>query len=834
MMRYCNSDDMPTFFQRLRLAFLPEGGLLRRSARQSRRWQIVSFFLGATFIIILVAAHRWPAPIHTVDIEQTRLNVALPPLPTGEPFVQSFRPEHNGLVEIEVLLARLTDGAAGTVTLRLHDETGQMIAAESWPASSLAHNQPLALRFKPQPSSAGQRYELSLQGTPGLEGTDRFPFSFWAYSMDVYGGGSLTTPNASAQDLRFVTQYQLLPLDAAKSVAGDLLQDGGVLLLALVLLLMPGALLLLLTGPEWPRQDEALWWGVALALGVAVWPLLWYWLTLVGGRWRGWSLAAALAGGWLAVFVIWRRKGGRMPRMVAVGHLPLAALLAVALIVRLLAVHDLSFPPWVDPTRHALITQVMATSGQIVRDYQPYLPVERFPYHFGFHTLPAGLTLLGRMELPNLLLKVGQLLNALVALTVYGAAALVTRRRGTALLSAFLVALPFYFPAYYASWGRFTQLTGVLLLPILLALTWLVLEKPAAHRRQWPLVAVLAAGLALIHFRVFLIYLPFAAIAWLVAGRGRALRTLAMTGLLALLLAGPRLWELFQMTRAMGTGVVTGAPATYNQFPWGYVTVGWERPLLIAAGVALLLAIVPALRGRSWALFVLVLASWSSVVFLLLSYAPASWLINLNSAYIVFFIPLALILGLAGGALEGWWRQRGGWMAPAYALSGATLTALFLFGVRQQIDILNPVTQLARPDDLAGIAWVEENVPADATIAVNSWHWLGATWAGSDGGAWLLPLTGRRTTTPPADYVYSKEMVREVAAFNEGAQAIEEWSDPGAVRWLHEEGVSHIFVGQRGGYFDPAELADNPLLANLYNHDGVFVFAVESIAAGND
>jgi len=832
---------MSTFFQHFHMTFLSNGGLLRHYARQSRRWQILFFFLGATLLFlgaalllpgatppsIISTARGWPAPIRDVDSEQTRINVALPPLPAGQPFVQTFRPERDGLVAVELLLARLTEGSQGSVTLRLHDEAGQLVAAASWPVDALEHNEPLTLRFPPQPASAGQRYALS------LEGTDRIPFSFWAYDVDVYAGGSLTASNTSAEDLRFVTRYQLLPLSAAKSLVADLAQHGRVLALALALMLMPGALLLLVLEPEWPRQDGVQWWGVALALGIAIWPLLWYWLTLIGGRWRGWSLGALLAGGWLAIFALWWRKGLRMPRKAALVHLPLMALLALALIVRLLAVRDLSFPPWVDPTRHALITRLMAGSGQIVRDYQPLLPVERFPYHFGFHTLPAGLTLLGNEALPGLLLAVGQLLNALVVLTIYAAALLVTRRRGAALLAAFLVALPFYFPAYYASWGRFTQLTGVLLLPVLLALTWLALEEHASRQRRWLLVAVLAAGLALVHFRVFLIYLPFALIAWLVAGRGRASSALARSALLALLLAGPRLWELFQITRSMGAGIVSGAPTTYNAFPWGYVVVGWERAFLAAGSVALLLLIVPALRGRSWALFSLALAAWSSVVLLLLSYAPASWLINLNSAYIIFFIPLALILGVAGGALEGWCRRRGPWAPPAYALMGAGLALLTLFGIRQQVTILNPVTQLARPADLAGIAWVEENIPPGATVAVNGWRWLGATWAGSDGGAWLLPLTGRMTTTPPADYVYSREMVRQVAAFNEAAQAIEDWSDPDAARWLREEGVTHIFVGQRGGYFDPAELLHNPLLAPLYDRDGVFVFAVEIVAADN-
>ncbi|HSM57114.1 MAG TPA: hypothetical protein VK879_13255, partial [Candidatus Sulfomarinibacteraceae bacterium] len=446
---------------------------------------------------------------------------------------------------------------------------------------------------------------------------------------------------------------------------------------------------------------------------------------------------------------------------------------------------------------------------------------------FGFHTLSAGLLLLGAAALPTLLLVLGQLLNALAALTVYAGAWLVTRRHTAALLAAFLVAVPFYFPAYYASWGRFTQLTGVLLLPILLALTWQAMRADEAPQRLWWLVAVLAAGLALIHFRVFLIYLPFVPMAWLVAGRGRRWRALLAATGLALLLAGPRLWELFQMTQGTRTGMLTGGLGSYNEFPWAYVTVGWERAFLAAVGVALLLAVIPAVRGQWWALFALALAAWSGLVLLLIYYAPPSWLINLNSAYIVFFVPLALILSVTAGAVEAWWRQRGAWALPLYALSGAVLAALLLFGLRQQIDILNPVTRLARPADVAGIAWMDENVSPAATIAINSWRWLGGTWAGSDGGAWLAPLTGRATTTPPADYIYNREMVQQVTAFNQAAEAVEDWSDPAAAEWLREEGVTHIFVGRRGGFFDPAELLRNPALALLYDYDGVFIFAVE-------
>lgn len=776
-------------------------------------WQLVAFLVGGLLVLVASGIRGWPAPITAVDVEQTRIDVALPPLPSHTSFVQTFRPVHDGLVEVELLLARLHEGGAGTLSMRLHDDRGNLVATRTWPVTTLEHNQPLLLRFPPQPDSAERTYTLSLSGSPDN------PFSFWGYTLDVHDGGTLAVPDNTARELRFVTRYRLLALPALRHLAG-LWPNSGWLLLALLLMLMPGALLLLLAAPRW---DGATWWGMALALGVAVWPLLWYWLTLAGGRWRGWSLVATLIIGWLVVIILWLRRQTRLGLKIAPAHLLLLLLLLVAFTVRLLAVRDLLFPAWVDSTRHALITRIMADQGQIVRDYRPFLPVDRFPYHFGFHTLSAGLLLLGATTLPNLLLIMGQLLNALVPLTVYAAAWLVTQRRMAALIAAFLVALPFFFPAYYVSWGRLTQLAGVLLLPILLALTWRV-AAARPPRPPWWLVALLAAGLALIHIRVFLIYLPFAVIAWLVAGRGRGTRALTAATLLALLLAGPRLWEL----RPTGPGVLSGADSTYNEFPFAYVTIGWEQPFLLAGGVALLLVIMPALRARPWARFSLALAAWSGLVLLLLSYIPAIWLINLNSAYITFFVPLALILGVVGAKLEVWWRRLGIRGAVAYALPGALFTLLLLHGVRQQIDVLNPTTRLARPADLPAITWVDQNLPPDALIAVNSWQWLGATWAGSDGGAWLLPLTGRQTTTPPADYVYSAELLRDVATFNEAAQAVEDWSDPAAARWLAEEGVTHVFVGARGGFFDPAELMDNPGLQAVYNRDGVFVFALDN------
>jgi hypothetical protein len=509
-------------------------------------------------------------------------------------------------------------------------------------------------------------------------------------------------------------------------------------------------------------------------------------------------------------------------------HAALLGLLLLGLAVRLLAVRDLAFPPWVDASRHALIATIMASSGQAITDYAPYLAVDHFPYHFGFHAIPASLSQMVTVELPRLLLFLGQLLNALVPLSIYTAAYLLTRRRGVSLLSAFLVALPFFFPAYYATWGRMTQLTAMLILPVVLALTWRLLRGARLWRKSWWSLGILVAGLFLVHFRLALLYLPFAGLVWILT-LGRRTQWLVGSAGLALALISPQLVRL--AGDAPPVSGILNAPQGYNDFPVGYVAAGWERAFWWLFAISLLLAIVAAARSKRWALPPLFLAAWMGLSVLLLSgdrlNLPVTWLINLNSAYISAFLPLALVVAIGAGRLWRWLTGQH-WTVSAlvHLAAGACLAAGLLFGIRQQITILNPQTILAESPDREALAWLEENTPPTATLAVSSWRWLGSAWAGSDGGAWIVPQTGRNSTTPPADYTFDASLAAAVNTFNVEASAVEDWSDPGAAAWLEQQGVTHVFVGARGGFLDPSPLSRNPGLEQQYAEDGVFIFSV--------
>lgn len=348
--------------------------------RQIRRWRWLPLLLG----IELVGAWLWLGsgstiwtPIVDIDINQHRSNTVLP-IPQGSTTLrQSFQPHWDGFGEVEIILARHqradtedNQDESGRFSLRLLDDDNQVVTEKSLNTRSLTHNQTYVLRFPPQPHSAGRTYILELSGN------ESNPVSVWGYNLNVYGGGRLVLrqgtageATTTAADLTFITRYHLTWSDAAAALGTMLARDGVLLLVALLLIPLPGCLLLLLGPRSWRSWDTAAWWGVAFAVGAAIWPLLWLGLTLIGGRVSGWLLWVLLTLGWVAAILLRQRhRKVEAPRSYSMSnrwHYALLLLLTLtAIAVRLLAVRNLNTPPWVDSSRHALITAVMAAGGQ--------------------------------------------------------------------------------------------------------------------------------------------------------------------------------------------------------------------------------------------------------------------------------------------------------------------------------------------------------------------------------------------------------------------------------------------------------------------------------------
>src|SRR5205085_8717918 len=203
----------------------------------------------------------------------------------------------------------------------------------------------------------------------------------------------------------------------------------------------------------------------------------------------------------------------------------MAAIFLASLGVHFLATRDLVLPQWVDGSHHYTIARLLSETGQVPPGYWPVLPIDNFRYHFGFHALAASLQWLGGQTLADTFLWLGQLLQGLAPLGVYALAAVVTGRPRAGLLASFLTGVVSFFPGYYLTWGRYTQLTGLLILAPAMGAVWLLMKgqtgpSEAPRRNLAPLLlGLLGAGLLLTHYALFMMWLVFVGLAAVAGGR---------------------------------------------------------------------------------------------------------------------------------------------------------------------------------------------------------------------------------------------------------------------------------------------------------------------------
>ncbi len=432
----------------------------------------------------------------------------------------------------------------------------------------------------------------------------------------------------------------------------------------------------------------------SLGLSLAFWPLLLLYAALVHIPITPRTVAAVL--GLAAVglaALLWRAARRRLARRPAVGAAvraigPLAALTALALVVRFAAVRDLVLPNWGDSFHHTLITQLFLNQQGIPQGYMPYAPVYSFTYHFGFHGLAALWALLAAVPSWSAVLTIGQILNALAVPAAYVLTRELFRNRLAALASAVVVGFLSGMPAAYVDWGRYTQLAGQVLLPFVLVwlIRWLELPPATPWRAGAPRLALAgigAAGLGLTHYRVLIMYalfvLAYLAIRGLAIGlergaagpsrrarlavlAGRAIAVGALGGLLFAPWLGNLLAEYLPgLFHRLGA-----ATASYVQeyTPDTFLTayVGLLLPLLAALGVGLVLLQGPG-RAR---VMVAVLLAWTGLLALSarpdVVHLPGVGAMGTFTIGIALYLPLGTLAGPGIArpliALRAWLRTR--------------------------------------------------------------------------------------------------------------------------------------------------------------------------------
>jgi hypothetical protein len=706
----------------------------------------------------------------------------------------------------------------------------------------------LRIAFPPLRDAAGTRYRLTLEGV----GTDGL--GFWASAQDALALGSLTE-NAlpSEGDLSLTGYYAYRYRDLLGDLWGQLVRFAPGLLAMGALLGVPGlagALFILRRGPHEPM----VWLGAMLTAGLAFWPLAVLWTTTGGLRLTpavAWALVAALAATATMVLVTQRRPLKSYLKPLDPSQITAMVVILLAIALRLVQSRDLLVPAWVDSVHHTTITTLIAESGTIPLSGEPYVSITNLHYHFGFHADAAVLSLLSGMPPAQSVLLLGQVLSGLAGLPLYALTLALAGKRGQPQpvwrwAGAIAVAVPSfltYMPAFYASWGRYTQLAGLVMLPGIVALS-LHLAEARTQRAPVVVLGLLVGGMALTHYRVLAYYalLWVVLVAWGIA-RGLKRHTLAemariplrglWLALIAVLVIAP--WAIrFAQVVLLPFDAVYGSWAAPDgastSWPSGLMRVGYTEHLLLLAGIGWLYS----LASRHWRLalfgtWALLCALASQPHWLGL---PSTWFVHGTSAAISYWLPAGVFVGQVAatlilrpiGLLSGLRARRYALHIAQLGMAGA-LIASATAALWTQADCVNADTVLVTDTDRPAIAWVRQNLPPDSLILVNTAPWQVALPMGSDAGWWLPYLAERRVTYPPVLFVQGEETYRaSVRALAELVQHTEDLTSSGFIQHLEETGVTHVFVGTRGGPLT-ADRLRGPHYVELFRYGPTRVYA---------
>ncbi len=645
------------------------------------------------------------------------------------------------------------------------------------------------------------------------------------------------------------------------------------------LYLAPGLLLLRLL---WPNSHSLSWpMRIALAPGISIAlpPVILIIMQDIGLPWgqiQTWAYLVLCLTGLIATLVVDRRAGATNIAVLPALISPLLfGICGAALLIRLYIVRDLPTGLLGDSFHHTMMAQLIVNHGGIFHSWQPYAPLTTFTYHFGFHANVAFFHWLSGLDVVSSTIWTGQVLNASAIPLAFALTVVLSRSPWGGIWAALITGFIAVIPSYYVNWGRYTQLTGQLVL-VGLVVAWMLLAETevapteatsnAAKLRHWfgvlwkPLLltAILTASMVLTHYLVTVFAIGFLmtylVTLALVRRDPRFIQSLilrsACVGFVALLIIAPWIMNLlngFLVRNASGFvsgGVEAERIAQYSTIP-ALVPFYAKSYVLFSAFIGLIIAI----WQRAWRMSLLAL--WCAILILCVIPQvvglPGTGLIDYLTAFSALYIPLAPLAGYAIGVVQS--RVQGMLSGIAsyafYTFASAILIGVIAWGAAWHVQLISGNTQMVTAADLRAIDWIRVNTPTTARFLVNSFPAYGGNLiAGTDAGWWLPLLANREVTVPPLTYGSEQAELRDYAhrvntlaeklrgrSLRNPAPVSVDLTTDQAIMLLRDAGITYVYSGAHP--FPSAREADrinthrlraSPLFRLLYDQDGVEIF----------
>ncbi|OQY26453.1 MAG: hypothetical protein B6I38_11275, partial [Anaerolineaceae bacterium 4572_5.1] len=431
-------------------------------------FHVLRFTLHAALLFITLALTSC-ITLPDTEVAQTQAHHTIGHVTPSQSVGQSFRSRRPNLNGVTLWLAPVDDVPRQiNVTLR-ESPTSPVVASST---IEVSQHGSIQVDFPLQADSADRDYYLELSTQAGdveVLGRDED-----AYPEGVARVDAIPTQGDIAFRLTYSYTLGTFGADLLK-IAADLWM---IFPLGLILLL-PGYLILTWAFPS-GKFDFGEKIALSLALSLALIPLVMLWTSTVGIVWT--QTGVAIAGGLLifagGIHFLKRLPTSSLQTPNSNFQYPTLALIGIfilSLTLRLIMVRDLAAPAWVDSVHHSLITRYIIQAGGFPDSYAPHFPPDANYYHIGYHSILATFYWLTNLDLPRAMLILGQVLNVLTIFAVYTFTTTLTGKKNAALIAALITGVFTPMPAYYASWGRYTQLTGLLILPA--GLVWAKLAR---------------------------------------------------------------------------------------------------------------------------------------------------------------------------------------------------------------------------------------------------------------------------------------------------------------------------------------------------------------------
>lgn len=521
----------------------------------------------------------------------------------------------------------------------------------------------------------------------------------------------------------------------------------------------------------------------------------------------------------------------------------LVALLILAIFVvwRMWQARELIFPNWVDSQHHVLIIRKIIENGGLPNTLEPYLPGP-FYYHFSFHTVTAFFTALSGLAPEQSVLVIGQVLNACVGISVYALAKALSDDWRVGILAAFFVTFVTKMPGYYLTWGRYTLLIGVMILPVAMAEA----EKLRRGARSWwqgVALFLLIGGTLLSHYlAAFLLglYLVIIGIGWVIQN----LKAKKADWQNLLILLGPSVLGLLVSMRwyIRVLRYSPGFASTTVQVPEGALSVNQNQLDYLhfvlgpdAADGLLGLAVF----GMIWALFKEKWRSFGvwSLLISLFAVPVGIMIFSFRSDYygLVLFLPIAVLsAGLLVWVFEILFRKVHV-KKPLTALFVVLMLAFVGWGGWSNADAINDETVLITEGDVAALDWVQRHTPEDARFFVNTTGWGFGMFRGTDGGGWLLPTTGRWSLAPTIFYPFGADEYTAKLWTDWSARAsIVTTCDTDFWELVEEANLNYVYVRRGNSGLQEEALDGCQGLTRLYFNDEVNIWLIERPPSSED